>query len=62
MSITTVLKQVVLFGIALGLVIFCTMVLFGQDKKEYKYKNTREFCSDNSWSNGEKVSLGKSVR
>ena len=61
MSITTVLKQVVLFGIALGLVIFCTMVLFGQEKKDYKYSKTRDFCSGNSWSNGEKVSF-KEVR
>lgn len=61
MSITTVLKQVVLFGIALGLVIFSTMVLFGQEKKDYKYSNARDFCSGTNWSNGEKVSF-KEVR
>lgn len=59
MSITTVLKQVVLFGIALGLVIFSTMVLFGQDKKDNSYykAKTREFCSDNNWSNGDRASF-----
>ncbi len=67
MSITTVLKQVVLFGIALGLVIFSTMVLFGQDKAapkanhNGKYKVSRDFCTDNNWSNGERVSF-KEVR
>jgi len=63
MSITTVAKQIVLFGIALGLTIFFSAVLFGQDKAEYKaehkkeYKKAREFCSDNNWSNGDKVSF-----
>lgn len=39
------------------MVVFCTMVLFGQEKKQYKYSKSREFCSDNSWSNNNRASF-----
>ncbi len=59
MSITTVAKQVVLIGIAFGLAILSVSILFGQNKTEHKgeYKKTHEFCSDNNWSNGDRVSF-----
>lgn len=49
-------------ALAVSLVFVCTSILFGQDKSEYKteYKlKNKEFCSNNSWSNGDKVSFNE---
>ena len=42
--------------LAVALVVLCTSFLFGQDKAAYKAKH-KEFCSDNTYSNGDKVSF-----
>ncbi|MBA2334383.1 MAG: DUF4097 family beta strand repeat protein [Blastocatellia bacterium] len=49
-------------ALAVSLVFVCTSILFGQDKAEYKSEHklkNKEFCSNNTWSNGDKVSFNE---
>lgn len=49
-------------ALAITLVFVCTSILFGQDKAEYKSEHktkSREFCSNNNWPNGDRVSFNE---
>lgn len=66
MKTYSLIMQFLRLAIAVALTFVCVSILFGQEKAEKAEKahkadkaHTKEFCSRNNWSNGDKVSFSE---